>query len=63
MMKLTNKQLTEMRKEVKKATGYNLNQIDIVSFSNEEIHYSIYKNYENDSRLGRDPISSGIIER
>ena len=63
MRKYTNKEINELRKEVKEQTGYNLKQIDITSFSADNIVYTIYKDYENDRRTGRQPITSGRINR
>lgn len=63
MRKYTNKEINALRKEVKSQTNYNLNQIDITSFTAEFINYTIYKNYENDKRTGRQPIKNGRIIR
>ena len=42
-MKMNKKEINEMKMVVKEATGYNLNQIDIISFTDTEIDYNIYK--------------------
>ena len=62
-MKMNKKEINEMKMVVKEATGYNLNQIDIISFTDTEIDYNIYKNYENDSRLGKAPIDIGTVKK
>ena len=58
--KMTKKQVNELKKKVKAATGYNLNQIDIIAFSDNFIDYDIYKN-ENSKLLGHKKINEGRI--
>lgn len=44
---MTKAQLSEMKRVVKKATGLNMNQIEIESYSANTIGYSFYKtNYD-----------------
>lgn len=52
----------EMKKLVKESKGFNLNQIVITASSPDWIDYAIYKNYNNDKRLGIKPIETGRLE-
>ena len=54
------KQINELKKKVKESTGYNLNQIDIIAYSDNFIDYDIYKN-ENSKLLGHKKINEGRI--
>lgn len=54
--------LKEMKKLVKAATGYSLNQISIDAFDTDSVNYSIYKNLDNDKRLGIQAITTGRLE-
>jgi hypothetical protein len=54
--------IEEMKKLVKAATKYDLNQISIDAYTESFIDYSIYKNQVNDKRLGIPAIVSGRLE-
>ena len=47
MMKLTTKEINELKREVKKATGRNMKDIDILAYGTDFITFGYYEsNYD-----------------
>jgi hypothetical protein len=54
--------ISEMKKLVKSSTGYCLKQIRIDAYTPDFIDYSVFKDLDNDTRLGRTAINAGRLE-
>lgn len=60
---MTNKELLELKREVKAQIQHNLNTIDIEAYSSDRIYYAIYRDIKNDLRTGRKAIEHNFITR